>query len=602
MKSLSLRTLAMALTLSAILTSAAVAAWLAWSTWTTQRDLMQSQLVRMAETLSDSVDRELLSGMRKLEAITLDLPAERSAAEASLYRRATSLLSITTDMRAIALNAAGGSQRWNTRYRDTRSLAPRLMPHEELALKRMEPLVSDLYESRSAGDLIASYVVPVEIGGSRLVLVGSIDVGAWSQRLAPIAAKQGGLAALVDSNRRLVTRTADPQRWLGKVPSDYWNPAFGERPAGLVRVVTREGVDAYGAWARLPQTGWTLLVAVPSGPWEQGLLSAMATHLVLVALLVAMGAALAWWLGRTMVGGADRLSRSATQMVVDRQVEASPIGIREFETVRLGLVQAAQLLRQQDERAEALERSRNELLEKEQAARREAEEANRFKDEFLGVLGHEMRSPLAAIVNGAGALGHRLQADARGLSVAQAIERQARALTRLVNDLLEVGRLMSGHVPLETTRLDLADVVRQAVEVLELSKGTSDHQVELALEPAEIEGDGDRLQQVVINLLGNAVRYSPERGVIRVQLRRVDRPAPVAELRIQDNGIGMQREDLDRVFGLFVQAGHRGSHRRGLGIGLSVVKRVVERHHGRVWAESEGPGRGTTFVVQLPLA
>jgi signal transduction histidine kinase len=87
-----------------------------------------------------------------------------------------------------------------------------------------------------------------------------------------------------------------------------------------------------------------------------------------------------------------------------------------------------------------------------------------------------------------------------------------------------------------------------------------------------------------------------------VQLRRLDLPAPVAELRIQDCGIGMQREDLDRVFGLFVQAGHRGNHRRGLGIGLSVVKHVVERHHGRVWAESEGPGRGTTFVVQLPLA
>ncbi|MBL0419706.1 sensor histidine kinase [Ramlibacter sp. AW1] len=601
-QSLSLRTVTLALTLSVLLTSAAIASWLGWRTWVSQRDMMQSQLARVADALGDSIGRELESGLRKLQAITLDLPVQRDAAEASLLRRARALLAINPDLRAVALNSATGSQIWNTRLRESRWVPPRLIEHEQRALHLMQPLVSNLYESRSQGDLLASFVVPVVLGGAERVLVGSIDVTAWSQRLMPLVSRQGGVAAVVDTNRRIVTRTSEPQRWLGKFVSDDWAPAFGEQRTGLVRVVTREGVDAYGAWSRLPGTGWTLLIAVPAGPWEETLLSSIRHHLALVAALAGIGSALAWWFGHVLVRGADRLSRNATHMVVDRKVEQSPIAIREFETIRQGLVQAAELLRQQDERAEQLERARAELLAKEQAARRESDEANRFKDEFLGVLGHEMRSPLAAVLHGAGALDKRLEHDARARSLAQAIQRQARALTRMVEDLTEVGRLISGNVPLEVTRVDLADVVRQAVQVLELAQASGDHRLDLSLDAVEIEGDADRLQQMVINLLVNALRYTPANGSIHVRLHRLDQPVPCAELRVQDSGIGMRPEDLDRVFGLFVQVGPRGVQRRGLGIGLSVVRRVVERHNGRVWAESQGPGHGSTFIVQLPLA
>ncbi|MEJ7930643.1 sensor histidine kinase [Ramlibacter sp. AN1015] len=600
---MSLRTIALATTLSVLLTSALVGAWLIQRSLTAQRALMQAQLVQLAQTVAESVDRELTAGARKLQAIALGLPDDAPSARAALYRRARDLLAIDGSMQAVALNDPRGAQLWNTRLRVGAPVTPRVFAHENRAISAMKPLVSDLYPSRSSGELIASYVVPVLIAGAPRLLVGSLDPKLLAQRLQPLATDEGAVATLLDRESRIVARTGGSGEFLGAPVSPDWARALdAEAGSGLAQVVTREGVPAYGAWARMPENGWTLLVAVPREPYRSALVQGLVLQLGAGAVLAALGTLVAYLLGRQLVAGAGRLAADAERLVIDREVTAVATGIKEFDTIQHGLVQAAARLREQDAQARVLEQARADLLDKERAARQEAEEANRFKDESLGVLGHEMRSPLAAILNAAVVLGHRIGDEGgRSAHLVQAIQRQAQTLTRLVNDLLEAGRLVGGHKQLDTPApVDVADVVREACHMLQLSGASARHEVEMDLQPARVLGNFDRLQQVATNLLTNALRYSPPGSSVHVSLRtRSLGGPPVVELRVRDQGVGLAHEDLERVFGMFVQGSQRQAN-SGLGIGLSVVRRLVEMHGGDVRAESAGTGQGATFIVTLP--
>ncbi len=236
------------------------------------------------------------------------------------------------------------------------------------------------------------------------------------------------------------------------------------------------------------------------------------------------------------------------------------------------------------------------LLDREQRARSEAEAANKAKDEFLAMLGHELRNPLAAISNASHLLDH--PASEHAAPARDVIKRQASHLTRLVDDLLDAARVASGKIVLAQGPVELASVIRRTFATLKASGRTARHQVTVELEPAWVLGDETRLEQIVTNLLTNALRYTPAGGHIAITLKAhgVD-----ALFMVADSGIGIPGEMLQRVFDLFVQ-GDRGLERAhgGLGIGLTLVKRLVELHHGTVQAASDGADRGSVFVVRLP--
>ena len=235
------------------------------------------------------------------------------------------------------------------------------------------------------------------------------------------------------------------------------------------------------------------------------------------------------------------------------------------------------------------------------AARGAAERESRAKDNFLAMLGHELRNPLAAIVNGAAVLDRfetRSDAETRSRAI---IGRQARHLSRLIDDLLDVSRIMSGKITLRRDPVDLREVVRQCVESRQAALSGS-HHVSLLTDarPLVVQGDPVRLEQIVGNLLDNAVKYSPAGESIRVAARRAD---DEAVLSVEDRGMGLAPEMLESIFEPFTQGDfslHRA--RGGLGLGLAVVKGLVEQHGGRVSAHSAGPGRGSEFVVRLPLS
>ncbi|HXZ85555.1 MAG TPA: PAS domain S-box protein, partial [Myxococcota bacterium] len=231
----------------------------------------------------------------------------------------------------------------------------------------------------------------------------------------------------------------------------------------------------------------------------------------------------------------------------------------------------------------------------------ELREIDRRKDEFLATLAHELRNPLAPIRNSLLVLRAGGTA-ANSTHVHDMIERQLSHLIRLVDDLLEVSRITSGKVDLRRERVELADVVRAALEASMPAIDAAGHQLELALagEPLVLEADAVRLAQVLANLLNNAAKYTEEGGSIQLSARREGGSAVVS---VRDNGLGIPPAMLPRVFDLFTQIDRTlGRAQGGLGIGLALVKRLVEMHGGRVEARSAGWGAGSEFVVRLPLA
>jgi signal transduction histidine kinase/DNA-binding NarL/FixJ family response regulator len=235
-------------------------------------------------------------------------------------------------------------------------------------------------------------------------------------------------------------------------------------------------------------------------------------------------------------------------------------------------------------------------------ARQDAETANRAKDQFLAVLGHELRNPIAPILTATRLLELKGPADPSLGRLRETIVRQALHLSTLVEDLLDVGRIMTGKLRLEKAQVDVHTIVKQAIEAcmpaIERRRHTLD--VTLPEQPIVVEADAGRLVQVICNLLNNAAKFTPEG-------RRIDLSAGVQAgtvvLRVRDEGIGIAPQMLERVFDRFVQGAAAASDAQaGLGIGLSIVKTIVEMHGGTIAAYSDGIGAGAEFVVSLPVA
>jgi PAS domain S-box-containing protein len=230
------------------------------------------------------------------------------------------------------------------------------------------------------------------------------------------------------------------------------------------------------------------------------------------------------------------------------------------------------------------------------------QEADRRKDEFLAMLAHELRNPLAPIRN---ALHVMKQPGASALllrQVREMAERQAQHMGRLLDDLLDVSRISRGRIELRKELVDVAAVVHRTIEAVRPLLEERRHEVEVALPPGplRVEADPTRLEQILMNLLNNAAKYTDPGGHIRVS---AERDGGEVVLRVRDTGIGIAADMLPKVFDLFVQAERRLDRAQGgVGIGLTLVKRLTELHGGRVEAHSEGPGRGSEFVVRLPAA
>jgi two-component system CheB/CheR fusion protein len=245
---------------------------------------------------------------------------------------------------------------------------------------------------------------------------------------------------------------------------------------------------------------------------------------------------------------------------------------------------------------------RTQLLAQEQSARTEAEAANRTKDEFLSIISHELRNPLNSMLGWSQLLRQRKLDPAKTARALEMIEQGARSQAKLIEDLLDISRITTGKLQINARQLDLASVIGAAIDVVRLSAEAKNIHIETVLdsEPVRVSGDPDRLQQVIWNLLSNAIKFTPAGGHVTVKLERID---ALAQIQVSDTGQGISTDFLPYIFDRFRQAdGSSTRTQGGLGLGLAIVRHLVELHGGTVHAASPGQGQGTTITVRLPLS
>jgi signal transduction histidine kinase/CheY-like chemotaxis protein len=247
------------------------------------------------------------------------------------------------------------------------------------------------------------------------------------------------------------------------------------------------------------------------------------------------------------------------------------------------------------------EAQKEKLFQQEQTAREAAERANRTKDEFLAILSHELRTPLNPILGWASIL-QSPNVSAEKLQIGlTTIERNAKQQVQLIEDLLDISRIIRGQLSLSFAAIDLSEPIMAALNTVNLAAQAKEIHIEVLLDPSvgQVRGDAGRLQQVVWNLLSNAIKFNSPGGGIIVQLTQIDR---YAQIQISDTGKGIEPKFLPHVFELFQQ--QDSSNTRfygGLGLGLAIARQIVEAHGGTITAASPGEGKGATFTLQLPL-
>jgi signal transduction histidine kinase len=380
-------------------------------------------------------------------------------------------------------------------------------------------------------------------------LFATLDAGELSALLRAQLRDASRVAAIFDGEGRIVARTRDP---------------------------ADDGAKVYTAWAPIPNTRWRLALDTPAAPADAALGRLLVPFAALLVLALVASGLFAWLIGRGLARSVRAAEDASARM-----------------SAQLATADAEQ-------RRAASEHDR--MLGEESRARSQAEAANRAKDEFLAMLGHELRNPLGAIGSALRVVERLPASSADHKAAREIIGRQTAHLAKIVDDLLDVGRVVSGRILLRRNLVDLAQASAAAVAAVRAAEQGRGHEWRLELATVLVSADPTRIDQILANIIGNAVKFTPPGGEIRMQLRD---QAGEAVLCIEDTGPGLQPELLPHIFEPFTKDPSLPD-RGGLGIGLSLVKRLVELHGGSVSAENigatsaEGAPHGARFTVRLP--
>jgi len=473
--------------------------------------------------------------------------------------------------------------------------------HRVLVTRR--PVVSDVALGRSGGRHVAFVLVPV-LGGAqvRYVLGAAIDVQRGLDTLLTRQRMPADWSVVVfDGRKTVVAHTERADALVGRPVGESLARASTAAAEGWYADANGQGARVYAAFSRSPVSRWTVAIGIPAahveGPLRRSLAALIGSGL---AFLVLAGV-LAVTVGRRIARAIGSLSPAAEALARGAALpprSASSVG--EVEALARDLDDTAAILAERAAERARIERERARLLARAEAARGQAEVANRAKDEFLATVSHELRTPLTSMLGWARMLRTR-QPDAalldRGLEV---IDRNARHQAQLIEDLLDVSRIITGKLRLDIRATVLAPVVEAALDAVRGAAEGKGVALDVSLDPSlgAVRCDPDRLQQVVWNLVSNAIKFTPAGGRVAVSARAVDGDA---ELVVSDTGKGIEVEFLPFVFDRFRQS-ELGKASGGLGLGLALVRHLVELHGGTVHVSSAGPGQGATFTVRLPRA
>jgi signal transduction histidine kinase len=560
--------------------------------WWQQRKDLELRYLERVRAMTIAFDTEIDGAIRMLRALGLSAePGEPRKVLVERMRR-------TLDTQPLWAAVAIGDPAWKDVSAATREVAGTLLPSIDpgtLARARTTrlPAVSGLVRSPE-GLYETQIVVPVLRGGAvSAILLAVVEQSSWLKFMSQYPIGNGATMTLLDQDGIVIARTQDNGRWVGKAPAPLLLAKSREMAEGAYRGPGPDGESVYAAHSRSVRWGWTVGTAVPAEIIEAVLLDSSALLAAAAFLSIGLAVLLAFVLSRRIQRPVTALGVSARALAHGDPLPAHPpSSIDEVEEVQEAFDESDALLRERQQRL-------NEALAAEREARREAEEASHAKDEFLAMLGHELRNPLNAIASAVSVLHYVDPRGAEALRARDIIDRQMVSLRQLVDDLLDVARVTRGRIALHRRPIDLAAIARRTVTMMSASGRLARHRVETDLREAWVDGDETRMEQIVTNLVDNAAKYTQEGGAISVRVRPADGEAL---LEVQDNGMGIAPALLPRIFDLFTQ-GERTIDRAqgGLGLGLALVRRLAEMHGGSVDVASGGSGEGATFTLRLPL-
>ena len=494
----------------------------------------------------------------------------------SFHRQAMRLLQTQENWRSIILAMPSGQRILDSSMPLGAPLSVIDRTGFDEALRRKEPTIGNL--SAEASEYHFSVLMPVQSAGQVYILMALVDPKAVLSLLTPQRLPRDWVGTVLDSNGRVVARTFNTSASVGKPASESMQGALNQAAEGWFHGTTIEGADVHASFHQSSVTGWTVALGIPSavvGATTSNIIGLLAIGLAVATAIALLLAAL---YSRRISAPIMALASSAKALGWGAKVHP-PVDapVREVRDVSRALIASAHGFNEREEKLRA---------------------ADQAKDEFLAMLGHELRNPLGALSSATQVLNVAGTGDKAEKDAIAIVSRQVERMTRLVDDLLDVGRVISGKVRLQLAPLDLERVVSQVTQNLRRASVLKGRDVRLETERAWIQGDETRVEQIVSNILENAGKYTPRDGTITIRLCRENEKAV---LEVTDTGIGMSPDLLPRVFDLFSQ-GQRTIDRSasGLGIGLTLVKRLTELHGGTVTAASDGMDRGSRFTMTLP--
>jgi len=580
----SLRRLLVLLTAIGLLPLALLGLWSLHMADRYQQREQERAMLDQARALSSAVDAELDGAVAALASMART-PAIDMAELRTYYDAARAQVAAQPEWQAVILTDAEGNILFRTtspfgtpggRIADPESLK------QLLAVQR--PLVGRVVRG-PRGRAAFPVRVPIRDQAGRLyALTAVIQPDRILRVIERQQAPRGSVIGVFDAAGSVVARSLNQARTVTGPPSATLTTLMhSAAPEGVGAATTLEGEAVASAYTRVSHYGWTVAIGVPRTVIGAAALKAISVYgLGLAAcLLASIGAA--WLLSARIAATFRRLQDGAAALGAGRSASVAPSRVTEFAVMGQAIEAAAA-------RRAAHEAERSRLLASLEEALAASRDASRTKDEFLAMLGHELRNPLSPIVASLDLM------DLRGEKSSERertiMRRQVQHMKRLVDDLLDVSRIATGKMQIALQPLNFADLVRHAATV---RPGLT---VELAApEALWVNGDESRLAQVINNLLSNAERFGD--GVVRIGLSEHE---DWARLEVADHGIGMAPELLARVFEPFYQAPQPLARSTGgLGLGLAIAHKIVELHGGRIRAHSDGPGCGSRFVVELPL-
>jgi signal transduction histidine kinase/CheY-like chemotaxis protein len=584
MRSMSLRASLVVLILATLLPLAILAAITGGLLVSQERKTFRDGAEQRTLAVLTALDNELKASMTTIRAFAT-LPAFDEDDLETIRERASRILATQPDWDNINVALPSGQQVVNLAAPPGAPL-PNTAAIDEgwLAIAAgTDPVVSDMVLGPVTKRWDFAVRMPVVRGGKvKYVISAVVKPASIASVIKAQALPRDWVGVVVDRNGRIVARNADADASVGKLASESLRGALAAASSGWFRGATIEGSEVYTPYRRSAATGWAFAMGIPSQAVEAVEKRALASYLAW--LLVALGLALA--LGILF---SRRIARPIAALVA--ATKGVPLG----EDPRLLAGDAPSEIRTLESALQAAARAvreRQALVEREQGALRAAD---RRKDDFLAMLSHELRNPLAALMAATHVLKTGDPAQGAAVKAREVIERQTRHMSRLIGDLLDIGRINAGKLGLERERMDLGAAVSRLVNDWRESARFDRHRVSCSAKPTWIDADRARIEQIVANLLDNALKFTPAGKVIAISVADED---GTAVLRVSDEGEGLSPDSRGTLFELFVQ-GDNAAERGGMGVGLALVRRLVELHGGTVEAASEGPGRGTTFIVRL---